>query len=139
MIPPSALQRRHGPGTGASATVLPLTPLIDISLMLAVLLIAVMDAERSETNLPVQLPAAGSGQATTGGFTITIDAEGQVSLGGALVTTDALRAAAQGQQSAIIRADGAVEHRQVVAVVDVLRQAGVQRILYGTEPGIVEW
>lgn len=139
MIAPSVLQRRHGPGTGSGATVLPLTPLIDISLMLAVLLIAMMDAERSETNLPVQLPAAGSGQPMAGGFTITIDGEGQVSIGGALVTTEALRTAAAGQAAAIIRADGAVAHRQVVAVVDVLRQAGVQRILYGTEPGVVEW
>jgi len=133
------VQRRHVLAAGTNGTVLPLMPLIDISLMLAVLLIAVMDADRQETQVPVQLPAAASGQASEPGLVITIDGEGATSVAGKPVAVAELRQIAQGQAAAVIRADGAVPHRQVIAVVDVLRQAGVQRILYGTEPGVVEW
>ncbi len=139
MSAPVRLQRRHVLAAGTSGTVLPLMPLIDISLMLAVLLIAVMDADRHETQVPVQLPAAASGQASQPGLVITIDGEGATSVASKTVTVAELRKLAQGQSTAIIRADGAVPHRQVIAVVDVLRQAGVNKVLYGTEPGVVEW
>jgi len=135
----STLIRRHGPGSGATQTVLPLTPLIDISLMLAVLLIAVMDADREEQQLPVQLPEAATGEAARPAFVVSIAADGSVHLGSDSVDAQALAAAAQGREAAVIRADGAVAHRLVIGVVDVLRKAGVQRILYATESGLEEW
>jgi biopolymer transport protein ExbD len=119
--------------------VLPLTPLIDISLMLAVLLIAVMRADPESKHVPVQLPEAETGQKARPGFVISIAANGTVSLGQDSVDVTQLSAAAVGKEAAIIRADGAVAHSRVVAVVDILRKAGVSRILYATNQGVVEW
>jgi biopolymer transport protein TolR len=136
----TVLQLRHRRNLGgAGQMVLPLTPLIDISLMLAVLLIAVMDSQEHDQQLPVQLPAAATAQPAQPGFVVTLDAEGVVHLGGRSVSSADLLAAAKGQGAAIIRADAQVAHRLVVGVVDILRQAGVQRIVYGTESGVVEW
>ncbi len=135
-----SLKLRHGArGAGTNQTPLPLTPLIDISLMLAVLLIAVMDADRDERQVPVQLPQAATGQSVEKGFEIVITADGSVMFNGQTISSEGLVTAAKGQSSAIIRADGAVAHRHVIAVVDTLRGAGVTRILYGTQSGLVEW
>lgn len=135
----TGLRRRHGTQAGSGQTVLPLTPLIDISLMLAVLLIAVMDAEREDRNLPVELPKAETGQPARPGFVVVIAADGSISVASERMDSAALGQAAVGREAAIIRADAAVAHGRVVAVVDVLRKAGVERILYAAEQGVVEW
>ncbi len=134
------LRRRHGSGNVLLfLTVLPIAPLVDISLVLVVFLIAAMQAD-AQRSLPVALPKAGTaavGDAVP--FAVNVDRAGVVRIGGRSVTSTELTAAAKGQTQATIRADAKVEHGTVVGVVDALRKAGVDKIYYAATPGVVEW
>ncbi|MBA3686804.1 MAG: biopolymer transporter ExbD [Planctomycetes bacterium] len=135
-----SLRRRHGPSNALLfLTVLPIAPLVDISLVLVVFLIAVMQAD-AQRALPVALPKAGTAAATVGAsFAVSIDRSGVVRVDGRSVTPAELSASAKGRAQATIRADAKVDHGTVVGVVDALRKAGVDKIFYAATPGVVEW
>ncbi len=135
-----SLRRRHGSGNVLLfLTVLPIAPLVDISLVLVVFLIAAMQAD-AQRSLPVALPKAGTAAVSeTAAFAVSIDQAGAVSVGGRSVTPAELTAAAKGRAQATIRADAKVAHGTVVGVVDALRKAGVDKIYYAATPGIIEW
>lgn len=136
----SLLRRRHGSGRQELAlTVLPIAPMVDISLVLVVLLIAASHGDDEQKSLPVSLPRAGSGTAATPGLRIVVERSGAVRLAGSVVTPAQLAAAAAGQRQATIQADAQVAHGSVVAVVDVLRKAGVDKVFYATVDGVVDW
>jgi len=129
------LRRRHGSAAALlHLTVLPITPLVDVSLLLAVFLLLVMD-DSGRQSIPVALPEAGTGTGSeASALGVTIDAAGNLRVDGAALTLDALAARAKGAARATLHADTKVAHGRVVAVVDVLRKAGVERIFYATVP-----
>ena len=136
------LRRRHGQGNVLLfLTVLPITPLVDVSLVLVVFLIACVEGGKDPTHsLPVALPKAGtSEQAPSQSLAVSIDRSGAVKVGGRGVTPADLALAAKGVRQAIIHADAKVAHGTVVGVVDTLRKAGVGTIAYATTPGAIEW
>lgn len=136
------LRRRHGQtNILLFLTVLPITPLVDVSLVLVVFLIACVDGGKEPAHaLPVALPKAGTAApAATEALAVYIDRGGAVRVGGREVSPADLAIAAKGARLATIHADAKVAHGIVVGVVDTLRKAGVATIAYATAPGVVEW
>jgi len=136
----SLLRRRHGPTRLELAlTVLPIAPMVDISLVLVVLMIAANHGDQADKAVPVSLPKAATGIAGASGLLVLVERSGAVRIGGAVVSPAQLSKAASGRVQATIQADAKVEHGTVVAVVDVLRKAGVEKVYYATTEGVVDW
>ena len=125
-------QYRSSLSTGAS---LPLTPLIDV-VFLIVVFFMVNATFAVHSAIPVQLPNADGDDASGGlAITITVDATGQIFIrrGGAseAVTLDRLPsvlAALQPEGStsrAVLHGDAGARYGRLVAVMDVLRGAGL--------------
>jgi biopolymer transport protein ExbD len=136
----SLLRRRHGANRLELAlTVLPIAPMVDISLVLTVLLIAASHGDRPDRAVPVSLPRAGTGTAGAPGLLVVIERSGAVRVGGTAMDPRQLAGAAAGKRQATLQADAQVAHGTVVGVVDVLRKAGVDKVYYATVDGVVDW
>ncbi len=115
------------------------TPLVDVVLVLLVILMVTATTLVSRT-IAVDLPKAATGQASHTLLAITLDASGKLYLDAAPVDEPGLRArvrsarGADPELRATIAADGAVPHRRVVRVIDLLRQEGVIRFALNVEP-----
>jgi biopolymer transport protein TolR len=90
--------------------------------------------------LPVDLPKAVTGGEVQTVFSIVLAANGAAQVNGQnLQDDDALlplaRAARRRDRElrAVIKADGSVQHRRVMHVLDLLRQSGVSKIGFGVE------
>ena len=122
-----------------------ITPLTDVILVLLIIFMvsssAMMDAVR-EGRLDVSLPQAGSTTATAEDsptLVVGLDKEGQIFVDGEAISEADLapRLAAVHTESpstvVIIDADGQMEHRNVVSVIDRVRAAGFASVGIGTE------
>jgi biopolymer transport protein ExbD len=115
------------------------TPLVDVVLVL--LIIVMVSASHAVSRaLPLVLPKASSGELQKAGpMAISIDAVGTLYLDGAQLDKAELRErvrqhpAGEGR-SAVIAADGAVAHRSVVGVIDLLRGEGVTQFAINVAP-----
>lgn len=115
-----------------------ITPLVDITLVLLVVFIVTAKIVVTPA-VPLDLPEATQSDAVQVVFSVLLPADGRVLVDGTSVSgTDALveraeRAlAADPALRAVIQADGAVTHRQVMTILDALKQAGMTRIAFGT-------
>jgi biopolymer transport protein ExbD len=123
-------------GSRAPISGINMTPLVDVVLVLLVVLM-VTAAEVARLSLPLDLPAASTGEASAGTLDIAIDAGGNLSLDGAPSSITSLRdrARAVGPGGrATLAADGATPHRSVVEVLDALRTEGVSRYAIVVRP-----
>ena len=113
----------------------PLTPLIDV-VFLVVIFFMVNATLAVQSTLPVQLPrAAADAPADATAFAVTVDQSGQIFIadeGGATpVTLDQLRAALGERQAdrtkaeVVLHGDAGARYGRLVAVMDVIRSAGV--------------
>jgi biopolymer transport protein ExbD len=115
------------------------TPLVDVVLVLLVILMVTAGYIASQA-IPVDLPAGATGETTPSALAISIDARGRRYLDGALIAEPELRAAlrrarrASRDLRAIIAADGAVAHRDVIRLVDLLRQEGLYQFAFNIRP-----
>lgn len=114
------------------------TPLVDVVLVLLIVLMVTASYTVSKT-LPLELPKAASGESQNEPLAISIEKSGKLFLDGAPHTKDSLKEAVrvlkqQGKQSALIAADGSVEHRAVVQVIDLLRVVGVTKFSINVAP-----
>ncbi|HYE04204.1 MAG TPA: biopolymer transporter ExbD [Planctomycetota bacterium] len=134
-----ALRRRHGPNNALLfLTVLPITPLVDIALLLlGFFLLAGQVAAHRE--LAVTLPKAGTAEAPAAALSVAISRDGAVSVGGEPVDLAQLKLIAADAPRVALHADAAVAHGRVVAVVDVLRAAGAGKVFYATTEGVSDW
>ncbi len=132
-----AAQTQGGDEPFASINV---TPLVDIML---VLLVVFMVTARliTQSSVPMDLPHAASGNAEQKIWTITISPAGETRLDGELVAgkgtlrARAVRALARTPAlRAVIAASGHTEHGAVVAVLDELRLAGLNRVAFAVAP-----
>ena len=134
-----SLRRRHGMGSLA----INLTPLIDLSLMLAVFFILCLCTTAAGVRaLPVSLPQSKSGDPARddpGTLEVAVDAHGAVSVDGRRVDLAALPALVRSGQRVALLADKDARHGEVVAVVDALRRAGATDIYYATQPALQDW
>jgi biopolymer transport protein ExbD len=116
-------------------------PMIDTVFFLLVFFMMASLAMTVDRGMPVNLPAAASGQATRDDkAAITLDREGRMYLNREPTTRDSLGGqlrtllAANPNLMVMINADGEVLHRRVVDVVDVARTAGISRLAIAVVP-----
>jgi biopolymer transport protein TolR len=112
------------------------TPLVDITLVL--LLIFMVTAKLVITPaVPVDLPKASQSEEIQTIFAVAITPDGKLLVDGAGCSDEELKRRAtealQGDATlrAVIQADGSVPHRRVIAVLDQLREAGIDRVAFG--------
>ncbi len=115
------------------------TPLVDVVLVLLVVLMVTATYIASRA-IPVDLPSAATGEAATAPVAISVDNGGALYLDGKPVQEAALRAQLRDARRrnkelrAVIAADGAVPHRRVVHVIDLLRQERIVRFAINVNP-----
>jgi len=118
------------------------TPLVDVTLVLLIILMVTATAIVSKT-IPVELPnavtAEQDSQPTT--LAVSIDSNKTIYLDMQPVTLAVLGERARAARAtdvntrAIIAADGRVPHAEVVSVIDILRQANVLKFAISVRPG----
>jgi biopolymer transport protein ExbD len=120
-------------------TAINVTPLVDIVLVLLIILMVTATAIVSKT-IPMELPEAATGDSMPTTLAVSIDEDGDLFLDARPVGEDELRrqirAARAGDEElrAVIAADGRVPHRQVVRVIDLLRQEQVTKFAINVRP-----
>jgi biopolymer transport protein ExbD len=136
---PVKLTSHSGDDEGDEARI-EVVPLIDIMFFL---LAAFMLVSLSMTHLrrvPVNLPEASTGvpDGMTPPFQIAIDANGVTTWEGKIVTlseiTGRLRTAATSEETRVlISADEEARHKQVLGVLNAVREAGVEKVGFETK------
>lgn len=115
------------------------TPLVDVVLVLLVVLMVTASYIASRA-IPVDLPKGATGEAVQVPLAVTIDPSGRLYLDAVPVSVDELRQrvraarSAQSDLRAVIAADGSVPHREVVRVIDLLRQENVVQFAINVNP-----
>ena len=115
------------------------TPLVDITLVLLVVLMITAGYVVSKT-IPVDLPAGQTGEANTTTLAISIDKSGAMYLDAQPIDDATLRvrvraaATAGADPRAVIAADGGTSHKNVVHVMDLLRQEHVTKFAINVQP-----
>jgi biopolymer transport protein ExbD len=116
-------------------------PLIDIMFFLLAAFMLVSLSMTHMKRVPINLPAASTGVAETKSppYQIAIDANGVTTWEGAIVTlseiTARLKAAAANEDSRVlIAADENARHKQVLGVLNAVRDAGVEKVSFETKP-----
>lgn len=128
-----------GGGDDEMITAINVTPLVDIVLVLLIILMVTASYIASKT-IPVDLPQAGSGEATTTMLAITIDQHGALYLDAAPMSETTLRSRIHDAYAhnhdirAVIAADGRVTHSHVVRVIDLLRREHVTKFAINVRP-----
>jgi biopolymer transport protein ExbD len=127
---------------GEIITGINVTPLVDVVLVLLVVLMVTAGYIVSKA-IPVELPKGVTGEATAPTLTISIDKRNTVYLDAEQVTHDVLHERVRSAYRrapgvrAIIAADGAVQHKNIVTVIDLLRQEGVTHFAINVEPTLI--
>ncbi len=125
---------------GGMITGINVTPLVDITLVL--LIIFIVTAKIIVTPaVPLDLPKASHSEQLQVVFSIILPAQGPALVDGVATPSDdamlKLAQQAKGRDPevrAVINADGAVSHRRVMAVLDLLKSAGIAKIAFGALP-----
>ena len=115
------------------------TPLVDITLVLLVIMMVTASYIASKT-IPMELPKSASGEATPAVLAVSVTPSGDLYLDAVPIAEADLRKrisiARTGNRElqAIIAADGRTAHSKVVHVVDVLRQEQVTKFAINVAP-----
>ena len=115
------------------------TPLVDITLVLLVVLMVTASYVVSRS-IPMELPRGATGEATPTTLSVSIDKEGQTYLDAVPIAEPALRTrfqaahAADPETRAVIAADGRVSHAKVIHVIDLLRRENVTKFSINVDP-----
>jgi biopolymer transport protein ExbD len=120
-------------GDDEAITGINVTPLVDITLVLLIIFMVTASFIVKEA-IEVDLPRAASGGEMVGPtLSFALDKAGALYLDGQLVTRDAARSAVRAalarspEARALIGADRAVSHGDVVSLIDLVKQEGLTR------------
>jgi biopolymer transport protein ExbD len=119
-----------------------ITPLVDVVLVLLVVLMVTASYLASHS-IPVDLPKGATGEATNTVLAVSVTRDGALFLDGQPVNDAEFRARVHGAHQAdsdaraVIAADGSAAHRNVVHVIDLLRQERVTRFALNVDPETV--
>lgn len=118
---------------------LDLAPMVDVIFTLVIFFMVSTTFVSLETGLPVDLPQAQSNVAQATDLpTVTITGEGRIYLAGAEVTETSLVAAltpilaGRTDKTVVMRADQTIAYGLPVRVMDLVRQAGAERVAIAT-------
>jgi biopolymer transport protein ExbD len=126
-----------------SITGINVTPLVDVVLVLLVVLMVTANYLASRA-IPVELPHGKTAEATSTPFTLSLTQAGALYVDGALSSEAQLRAKLGAARrttpelSVVIAADGAVPHRRVVGIIDLLRQEHVDHFALSVDADDLE-
>ncbi|MEI7892323.1 MAG: biopolymer transporter ExbD [Myxococcales bacterium] len=116
------------------------TPLVDITLVLLIIFMVTAKVIVSRS-VPLDLPKAASGTEVQTIFSLVLAVDGKTQVNSNVVASDdaILPLAIEERKKnpelrAIIKADSAVTHGRVIRVLDLLKQAGIQKIAFGVTP-----
>jgi biopolymer transport protein ExbD len=117
------------------------TPLVDITLVLLIIFMVTTKIVLNQT-VPLDLPKAATGTSDVQVvFSIVLVADGRALADGKpIASDDAILQLARDVQAqhpdvrAVIKADAAVTHGRVIHVLDLLKQAHVNKIAFGVTP-----
>jgi biopolymer transport protein ExbD len=124
-----------------SITGINVTPLVDITLVLLIIFMVTTKIVLNQT-VPLDLPKAATGTSDLQVvFSIVMSADGRTIVdSNAVAGDDAILPMAREAQAqhpdlrAVIKADAAVTHGRVIHVLDLLKQAHVNKIAFGVTP-----
>ena|SRR6187402_2986081 len=126
----------------APITGINVTPLVDITLVLLIIFMVTAKLVVSRA-MPMDLPKAATGGDMQQVFSLSLREDGSTQVDGvaAPFDQDVLGRARQAlgrtpELRAVVQADGNVPHGRVMHALDVLRQAGINRIAFGVKPGL---
>ncbi len=127
--------------TDEAITGINVTPLVDITLVLLIIFMVTTKIVMN-SSVPLDLPKAATGTSEVQVvFSIVLAADGRALVDGkAIPNDDAILQAAKDAQAqhpdlrAVIKADAAVTHGRVIHVLDLLKQAKVNKIAFGVTP-----
>lgn len=115
-----------------SITGINVTPLVDVVLVLLVVLM-VTATYLASRSIPLDLPSGKTGEATSAPLTVSLTRAGALYVDGSPSSEAQLREKLvharqrDPELRAVIAADGAVPHRRVIGIIDLLRQEQVVR------------
>ncbi len=126
---------------GDAITGINVTPLVDITLVLLIIFMVTTRIVLNQT-VPLDLPKAATGTSDVQVvFSIILATDGRAMVDGKSIPNDdailQLARDAQAQHAdlrAVIKADAAVTHGRVIHVLDLLKQAHVNKIAFGVTP-----
>jgi biopolymer transport protein ExbD len=130
---------RSSMARGEVITGINVTPLVDVVLVLLVVLMVTAGYIASRA-IPVVLPRAATGEGSAPTLAISIKETGELFVDAVPVTREGLRERVRNlrrvssETRAVIAADGRVQHRQVVEVIDALRLENVTRFAINVAP-----
>jgi biopolymer transport protein ExbD len=125
--------------TDEMITSINVTPLVDITLVLLVILMVTASYVASKA-IPLELPKGATAETTPVTLSVSVDKDGKTFLDAVPIDDAALRArvraarAADPETRAVIAADGRAAHAHVVHVMDLLRREEVTKFAINVEP-----
>ena len=137
---PVQLHSRSSDDEGDEARI-EIIPLIDIMFFLLAAFMLVSLSMTHMRRVPIDLPEASTSVADTKNppYQIAIDPHGVTTWEGKIVTLSEITARLQAAGAAaearvLIAADAEARHRQVLAVLNAVRAAGVEKVSFETKP-----
>ncbi len=118
------------------------TPLVDVVLVLLVVLM-VTSSYLASHSIPVDLPKGATGETVDRVLAVSVTREGLLFLDGKPLGDQAFRDRVRDAHErdpelrAVIAADGSASHRNVVHVIDLLRQEHVSRFALDVDPEVI--
>jgi biopolymer transport protein ExbD len=124
-------------GEGEIIAGINVTPLVDVTLVLLIIFIVTAKIVVTPA-VPLELPEASRTEETQVIFSIIVPATGATLINGAPAGDDGafVRVAEEASSKdreirAVINADGAVPHRKVIHILDLLKRGGISRVAFG--------
>lgn len=121
-------------GHGIETPQIMIIPMIDIIFFLLVFFMLSTLYMTEQATMPVNLPAAASArQDVVKSLNVTVAKDGTVYLGKEKMSVEELKGrvtqeAKSGEAAVVLRADGDVEYKKFIAVMDELKTSGISRI-----------